>query len=58
MQLEAAHSSLATGDFNIVVSVPPTRSDILHARDVMEVGFITNLLLLYHPLNSLRAKYI
>ncbi|XP_042382943.1 phenylalanine--tRNA ligase beta subunit, cytoplasmic-like isoform X1 [Zingiber officinale] len=36
MQLEAAHSSLATGDFNIVVSVPPTRSDILHARDVME----------------------
>ncbi|XP_042458183.1 phenylalanine--tRNA ligase beta subunit, cytoplasmic-like [Zingiber officinale] len=36
MQLQAAHSSLANGDCNIVVSVPPTRSDILHARDVME----------------------
>ncbi|XP_042463559.1 phenylalanine--tRNA ligase beta subunit, cytoplasmic-like [Zingiber officinale] len=36
MQLQAAHSSLANGDCNIVASVPPTRSDILHARDVME----------------------
>lgn len=38
MQLQAEKSSLTGGECKIVVSVPPTRSDILHARDVMEVG--------------------
>ncbi|THU64374.1 hypothetical protein C4D60_Mb01t25810 [Musa balbisiana] len=36
MQLQAEKSSLTGGECKIVVSVPPTRSDILHARDVME----------------------
>ncbi|WOK93067.1 hypothetical protein Cni_G01760 [Canna indica] len=36
MQLQATQSTLADGGCNIIVSVPPTRSDILHARDVME----------------------
>ncbi|CAL9082592.1 unnamed protein product [Musa acuminata var. zebrina] len=36
MQLQAEKSSLTGGECKIFVSVPPTRSDILHARDVME----------------------
>lgn len=35
MQLHAEKAGL--GDQNINVSVPPTRSDILHPCDVMEV---------------------
>ena len=35
MQLHAEQAGL--GDKNINVSVPPTRSDILHPCDVMEV---------------------
>nr|XP_029117059.1 phenylalanine--tRNA ligase beta subunit, cytoplasmic isoform X2 [Elaeis guineensis] len=36
MQLQAGKSLTTNGNCNIIVSVPPTRSDILHARDVME----------------------
>lgn len=36
MQLQS-EKVLADGEPTIVVSVPPTRSDILHARDVVEV---------------------
>jgi hypothetical protein len=37
MQLRAEHSVLDDNKCNINVSVPPTRSDILHPCDVMEV---------------------
>ncbi|RWW60950.1 hypothetical protein BHE74_00032017 [Ensete ventricosum] len=57
MQLQAEKFSLTGGECKIAVYVPPTRSDILHARDVMEVGvyliifasvfFNINLFLLY-----------
>lgn len=41
MQLRAEKSLMTSGNCDIIVSVPPTRSDILHARDVMEVGNVT-----------------
>ncbi|KAJ0977378.1 hypothetical protein J5N97_012852 [Dioscorea zingiberensis] len=36
MQLQTEESSSQSGDSSIIVSIPPTRSDILHPRDVME----------------------
>ncbi|KAG9454720.1 hypothetical protein H6P81_007624 [Aristolochia fimbriata] len=36
MQLSAEQSTSKDGSTNIIVSVPPTRSDVLHACDVME----------------------
>nr|APR63943.1 phenylalanyl-tRNA synthetase beta chain family protein [Populus tomentosa] len=38
MQLRAEHSVLDDNKCNINVSVPPTRSDILHPCDVMEIA--------------------
>lgn len=37
MQLCVKQSVLGDNQFNINVSVPPTRSDVLHPCDVMEV---------------------
>lgn len=37
MQLHAKKSYSANNDCKISVSVPPTRSDVLHPCDVMEV---------------------
>ena len=45
MQLQAeSHSS--KGEHRISVSVPPTRSDILHARDLVEVIICYSLAIL------------
>lgn len=37
MQLHAKQADSSDGLCRIAVSVPPTRSDVLHACDVMEV---------------------
>lgn len=40
MQLSAKHTVPDEGQCNITVSVPPTRSDVLHPCDVMEVLYL------------------
>ncbi|XP_039146781.1 phenylalanine--tRNA ligase beta subunit, cytoplasmic-like [Dioscorea cayenensis subsp. rotundata] len=41
MQLQTEESLSQSGKYNIIVSIPPTRSDILHPHDVMEGVAIT-----------------
>lgn len=43
MQLRAEKSLSDDNDSKITVSVPPTRSDVLHPCDVMEVFLVLDL---------------
>ena len=44
MQLHAKQSASDNKQHNFVVSVPPTRSDVLHPCDVMEVLAVIGLI--------------
>jgi phenylalanyl-tRNA synthetase beta chain len=46
MQLHAKQSTSDNKESNIIVSVPPTRSDVLHPCDVMEVLAVISLMIL------------